>query len=310
MMEPTMNLSDTQRIILSKAAQHQDLLAAPPALPPAPRAAIANKLLRAGLLAETKPAAPMQIPTMAWSIDGERVFLRITPDGLKAIGVEPDDGMPGEPDASGIEGSVPNTPTAHDDGIGGDGTVGDEGQGAPEAGQQATAEPAGDDAPAPAQAAPTGAQGGTGGDARQGTTPPADPPRDARVGARGGLRYAAAAVLDAWEDQGNREADIVAALDGPMQALRAALAGKPGRPARELGEPRKPREGTKQEAVLDLLRRPGGATIPTIEEATGWQAHTIRGFFAGLKRKGIEVVGEKQRGDGGSRAPTVYRIGT
>jgi predicted transcriptional regulator len=42
--------------------------------------------------------------------------------------------------------------------------------------------------------------------------------------------------------------------------------------------------------VLALLRRPEGATVTQIAEATGWQAHTVRGFFAGQKkRQGIAV---------------------
>ena len=53
--------------------------------------------------------------------------------------------------------------------------------------------------------------------------------------------------------------------------------------------PRKPREGTKQEAVLTLLRRTEGATIAKIIEATGWQQHTVRGFLACLKRKNVTI---------------------
>ncbi|MBR0669952.1 DUF3489 domain-containing protein [Roseomonas soli] len=80
--------------------------------------------------------------------------------------------------------------------------------------------------------------------------------------------------------------DLPTAID----ALRAALATKPGRPPREPGALPKPREGTKQEAVLALLRRPEGATVAQVAEATGWAQHTVRGFFAGLKKKGIEVT--------------------
>ena len=113
---------------------------------------------------------------------------------------------------------------------------------------------------------------------------PRRPPR------RATLRDAAAAVLAAWDDEANREADIIGALDAPMAALRALLAGKPARAPRDAAAPRKPREGTKQETVLTMLRRAEGATVAQIAEATGWAHHTVRGFFAGLKKKGIVVT--------------------
>ncbi|MBK5933355.1 uncharacterized protein DUF3489 [Rhodovulum imhoffii] len=63
---------------------------------------------------------------------------------------------------------------------------------------------------------------------------------------------------------------------------------------------RTPRTGTKQAALIAMLRAPGGATIDEIVEATGWQAHTVRGAFAGaLKKKlGLEVTSEKVEGRG------------
>jgi predicted transcriptional regulator len=70
----------------------------------------------------------------------------------------------------------------------------------------------------------------------------------------------------------------------------------------------------RKEAVLALLRRDEGATIAQISDATGWQSHTVRGFLAGLKRKGITVtvlervrmVGPNKAGAKGSYS--VYRI--
>ena len=67
--------------------------------------------------------------------------------------------------------------------------------------------------------------------------------------------------------------------------------------------------------MLALLRRPEGATIAQVVEATGWQSHTVRGFLAGLKtRQGIAVevlervrqVGPDKRGAKGSYS--IYRI--
>lgn len=58
---------------------------------------------------------------------------------------------------------------------------------------------------------------------------------------------------------------------------------------------RAPREGTKQAALIAMLRAPEGATIEEIMAAMGWQSHTVRGAMAGaLKRKlGFEVTSEK-----------------
>ena len=76
-----------------------------------------------------------------------------------------------------------------------------------------------------------------------------------------------------------------------------------------------PRAGTKQAKLIELLKRPEGATVEQIAEATGWQHHTIRGAISGaLKKKlGLNVeatrtreVGPEKTGAKGSS--TVYRI--
>lgn len=70
---------------------------------------------------------------------------------------------------------------------------------------------------------------------------------------------------------------------------------------------RTPREGTKQAALIAMLRAPDGATIDEIMAATGWQSHTVRGAMAGaLKKKlGLDVTSEKVEGRG-----RVYRLPT
>jgi hypothetical protein len=55
--------------------------------------------------------------------------------------------------------------------------------------------------------------------------------------------------------------------------------------------------------VLALLRRSKGASGPRLIETTGWAAHTVRGFLAGLALKGITVtVLERVRQVGLSKA--------
>jgi hypothetical protein len=65
-------------------------------------------------------------------------------------------------------------------------------------------------------------------------------------------------------------------------------------------EPSRRRTGTKQEAVIAMLRADGGATIEDITAATNWASHTARGFLSGaLKKKlGLTITSEKIEGRG------------
>jgi hypothetical protein len=277
-----MTLSDTHLLVLNAAAAREDkLVTKHKRLPGASLQKVCAALVRRGLLAELTGVSPDPEVLKAKTELGMTEYA-ITPSGLAAIGVD-DESPYGE--------DVPKDVRAGVDPF--------------------LIEGPDNNPPDDAHTAPTGAEDAAGatnpaGDAtahRAATTAPT----------RGTLRAAAQAVLDAWDDEENRETDIVGALDGPMAALRAALAGTT-RARREPGAPRKPREGTKQEAVLALLRRAEGATIAQIIDATGWQSHTVRGFLAGLKRKGISVevvervrqVGPNKEGAKGSYS--VYRI--
>ena len=66
-----------------------------------------------------------------------------------------------------------------------------------------------------------------------------------------------------------------------------------------------PREGSKKQVVLELLRRKDGATTAEIAKATGWQNHSIRGFISGALSKKMGLKVESKKNDAGER---VYKL--
>jgi hypothetical protein len=252
-------LSDTQSIILSQASQHEALLAAAPkGLPAGARQAVIRSMLK-NLLLEELPA-PAEHRDLGWrqDDDGAWVALRITNDGLRAIGAKTEEPTtePRELTDAEVEHELNLQQEALD--------------------AENEAEVAlGEESPVAAATEP-----------------------------RTGLREAAAATVAAWETQDG--------LEAALEALKAALGNRA--PARTPGAPRKPREGTKQEAVLTLLRREDGATIAQVMDATGWAQHTVRGFFAGLKKKGhtvevLERVKQVSAGKQGAKGSySIYRV--
>lgn len=57
-------------------------------------------------------------------------------------------------------------------------------------------------------------------------------------------------------------------------------------------------------ALVALLLRPQGATLAAMQDATGWQAHSVRGALSGTikKKLGFEVASQK------TDAGRIYRI--
>jgi hypothetical protein len=116
------------------------------------------------------------------------------------------------------------------------------------------------------------------------------------------------AGLDAMGDEpGIPRSAAQAATHGENTEATAAIpdtAHGPATPATP-AQGRKTREGTKQALIIAMLRRPEGASIAEIAEASGWLHHTIRGMIAGALRKklGLNVASTKENERG-----RVYRL--
>jgi hypothetical protein len=79
-------------------------------------------------------------------------------------------------------------------------------------------------------------------------------------------------------------------------AKRAAKGAKKGGTARA---------DSKKATVIEMLRRKDGADLADIMKATGWQAHSVRGFISGalIKNDGLKVESFKRKV--GARAYTI-----
>ena len=77
---------------------------------------------------------------------------------------------------------------------------------------------------------------------------------------------------------------------------------KPGQRAKQAP---KPRRGSKTAKVLALLKRSSGASIQQLQKATGWQAHSVRGFLSGALKKNMGLRIDSAKGDDGER---IYRL--
>ena len=326
MTKAPLKISDTGRAMLTLAITREDRLVRPPQLPTAAARQVVRSLLNNGFVEEVP--GPIEDAAYTWRTtdDGSTLMLRATDAGLAAIG----ETAPTKPltieaftqavigflaeegcNATILEEAEVRTMIAsgHANGRPAARVAGDILAWLVETEEEAEAE-----AEEAAEAANPGAQtADTATDdavAREAAAVADALDAAPTASTRATLRTAAQVVLDAWTNETNRETDIIAALEGPMSALQTALAERG--PTRS-SPPRKPRTGTKQEQVLTLLRRPEGATVAQIAEVTAWQTHSVRGFLAGLKKKGIQIevvervrqVGPNKEGAKGSYS--VYR---
>ncbi len=93
-------------------------------------------------------------------------------------------------------------------------------------------------------------------------------------------------------------ADIPAADPSPKRQRANAKAPRGGKTV-------DPQRGpSKQDVVLGLLRSKAGASLEALIDATGWQAHSVRGFLSGVVKKKLSLDLRSE----GSGADRIYRV--
>ncbi len=70
-------------------------------------------------------------------------------------------------------------------------------------------------------------------------------------------------------------------------------------------KPNATREGSKTTTILTLMKRESGVTLKEIMEATGWQAHSVRGFISGTLGKKMGLVIGSAKAENGERTYTI-----
>jgi hypothetical protein len=122
------------------------------------------------------------------------------------------------------------------------------------------------------------------------------------------------------EETGAATATATGKAPKPAKKARVArqsahVAPKKGKSGKKSSPPKKApkaakkaggaRDGSKAAKILDLLKRPEGATLKGLMKATDWQAHSVRGFLSGTIRKkmGLNVVSTKA--DDGERSYSI-----
>jgi Protein of unknown function (DUF3489) len=95
------------------------------------------------------------------------------------------------------------------------------------------------------------------------------------------------------------------------RARPSSRAAKPrpagGRRAKPATKTAVVRKGSKSAKILALLGRPAGASLAELCKATGWQAHSVRGFLSGVVKKKIGLRLRLAARKDGTRA---YRVAT
>jgi hypothetical protein len=127
-----------------------------------------------------------------------------------------------------------------------------------------------------------------------------------------GLFITKAGLLALGIDEAEKTKPAQAAAS--MSCQRKTGAAKPRRKQKK-ASPTSPKRHkapsqSKQDVVIQMLRRRSGVTIEEIIAETGWQPHSVRGFFSGLVKKKLKLPLTSEVGKDGVRryhiAPSAF----
>jgi hypothetical protein len=102
-----------------------------------------------------------------------------------------------------------------------------------------------------------------------------------------------------------RRANVAPSKAKSARKATPAKKAPKGRAKPEVAKPKVAREGSKTAKILDLLKRPGGATSKELMKATGWLPHSVRGFLSGTVRKKMGLTVTSTKGEDGERTYSV-----
>ena len=92
-------------------------------------------------------------------------------------------------------------------------------------------------------------------------------------------------------------------------ASQKGRAGKKATPAKNAPKSAKKaagaRDGSKTATILEMLKQTGGATAKELLKATGWQAHSLRGFISGTLGKKMGLTVDSAKGEDGEHTYSV-----
>jgi len=104
-----------------------------------------------------------------------------------------------------------------------------------------------------------------------------------------GLFITTAGLLALGIEEADKDRLSVVAAAMPRKRKTATARPKPQAASPAASKPRAAPAKSKQDLVIQMLRRQSGVTIDDIVAKTGWQRHSVRGFFSGLVRKKLDL---------------------